>query len=291
MVPGDERMVNRATIGHHGTLDERDGFAVLMIALAAAALLAIPAAAWMAQERMIFFPQPVVSTAHLPPRAAPFAVTAADGTQLRGWIVPGTTTPAPAIVYFGGNAEEVSWSLADRRWPSEWTLVALNYRGYGDSEGAPGERALLGDGLAIHDAVAAHDGVDRERIVVFGRSLGTAVAVHVAAQRPVAGAVLVSPYDSIAAVGSHHYPWLPVSLLLRHRFDAALDAQRATAAMLAIVAEADAIIPGERSRALYDAWAGPKRWQVVNEAGHNTLGSTREYWDVVEQFLAGLRER
>jgi len=247
--------------------------------------LGIPAAAWFAQERLIFFPQPVVSTAHLPARAAPFSVNAADGTKLQGWIVPGTSVPAPAIVYFGGNAEEVSWALADGRWPRGWTLVALNYRGYGTSEGSPTARDLLADGLALHDAVAARADVDPRRIVVFGRSLGTAVAAHVARERPVAGAVLVSPYDSLAAIGHHHYPWLPVSLLLRHRFDPAVDAAWCTMPLLAIVAQQDSIIPAERSRALYDAWAGPKAWLVVPDADHNTLGATRQFWDGIARFL------
>src|SRR5215468_3222539 len=105
-------------------------------------ILGIPAAAWFAQEKLIFFPQPVVSTTHLPARAAPLEVVAADGTHLRGWIVKGAVAPAPAVIYFGGNAEEVSWTLADARWPRAWTNVGLNYRGYGASEGAPGESAL-----------------------------------------------------------------------------------------------------------------------------------------------------
>jgi len=247
--------------------------------------LGIPAAAWFAQERLIFFPQPVVATAHLPARAEPFAVTAADGTQLRGWLVPGTASPAPTILYFGGNAEEVSWTLADGRWPRAWTLVALNYRGYGESAGSPTARDLLADGLALHDAVVARGDIDRKRIVVFGRSLGTAVAAHVARERPVAGAVMVSPYDSLAAVGHHHYPWLPVSLLLRHRFDPAADAAECTMPVLAIVAEGDSIIPAERSRAFYDAWAGPKAWFAVPDVDHNTLGATREFWDGIAQFL------
>jgi hypothetical protein len=107
--------------------------------------LGVPAAAWLAQDRLIFFPQPVTSTAHLPARAAPLEVVAADGTRLRGWIVKGTAAPAPTVIYFGGNAEEVSWTLADARWPRAWTIVGLNYRGYGASEGAPGEPALLGE--------------------------------------------------------------------------------------------------------------------------------------------------
>jgi pimeloyl-ACP methyl ester carboxylesterase len=254
----------------------------------AAIAIGIPAAAWLLQERLIFFPPPAGATAHLPRHATPITVTAADGTRLRGWIVPGSGVPAPAVVYFGGNAEEVSFTLAEPGWPREWSIVALNYRGYGASEGAPGERALVADALAIYDAVAAREDIDPSRIVPFGRSLGTALAARVAAARPVAGAVLVSPFDSLAAIGRHHYPWLPVSLLLRHRFEALADAARSRAPLLAIVAGADMIIPVARSRALYDAWAGPKSWQVVPGAGHDTLGATADFWRGVAGFLARL---
>src|SRR6266705_3026860 len=122
--------------------------------LIAAIVLGVPAWAWFMQERMIFFPQPVAATAHLPARASPLEVVAADGTHLRGWIVPGPATPAPTVIYFGGNAEEVSWTLGDARWPREWTIVGLNYRGYGASEGAPGELDLTADALATYDALA-----------------------------------------------------------------------------------------------------------------------------------------
>jgi len=254
----------------------------------AAIAIGIPAAAWFAQDSLIFFPQPAASTAHLPAHATPITVTAADGTRLHGWIASGSAVPAPTLIYFGGNAEEVSFTLADPRWPREWSIVALNYRGYGASEGAPGERALTADALSIYDAVAARDGIDRDRIVAFGRSLGTALAAHVAAERPVAGAVLVSPFDSLVAIGSHHYPWLPVSLLLRHRFDALADAVHSRVPMHAIVAGSDTIIPVERSRALYDAWAGPKSWQVVPGTDHNTLGATADFWNGIAGFLARL---
>ena len=254
--------------------------------LIGALALGVPAWAWFTQESMLFFPQPVASTAHLPARASPLEVVAADGTRLRGWIVKGTAAPAPTVIYFGGNAEEVSWTLSDARWPREWTIVGLNYRGYGASEGKPGEPALTADALAIYDAVAQRDDVDPHRIVVFGRSLGTAIAAHLAAARPVAGAILVSPFDSMTAIGKLHYPWLPVSLLLRHRFDAIPDAKRNAIPLLAIVAGSDSIIPPVRSRALYDAWAGPKTWQVVPRADHNDLGNDAAFWESVAVFLA-----
>lgn len=252
----------------------------------AALMLGVSAIAWVAQERLIFFPQPLTSTKHLPAHATALEVVAADGTRLHGWIVRGMAVPAPAVLYFGGNAEEVSWTLADARWPREWTIAAVNYRGYGSSEGTPGERELTADALALYDALAQREDIDRRRIVVFGRSLGTAIAVHLAVERPVAGAVLVSPYDSLTAIGKEHYPWLPVSLMLRHRFEALPDAKRNTMPLLCIVSESDPIIPRERSRALFDAWAGPKTWQVVPLADHNSLGASAVFWTAIAHFLA-----
>ena len=251
-------------------------------------VLGIPVAAWFAQEKLIFFPQPIAATAHLPARSVPLEVVAADGTRLRGWSVKGAVAPAPAVIYFGGNAEEVSWTLSDVRWPREWSIIGVNYRGYGASEGAPGQTALESDALGIHDAVVRRDDVDVRRIVMFGRSLGTAIAVHVAAMRPdaVAGAVLASPYDSMTAIGKLHYPWLPVSLLLRHPFDALDDAKRNRMPLLAIVGESDSIIPPERSRVLYDTWVGPKTWLAIPGADHNDLGEREEFWQSVATFLA-----
>ena len=110
---------------------------------------------------------------------------------------------------------------------------------------------------------------------------------HLAAERPdvIAAAVLVSPFDSLTAIGKTHYPWLPVSLLLRHRFDALPDAQRCTMPLLAIVGGSDSIIPPERSHALFDAWAGPKTWQLVPGADHNDPGSEETFWKGVGEFL------
>jgi pimeloyl-ACP methyl ester carboxylesterase len=256
----------------------------------AAVVVGVPAAAWLAQDSLIFFPQPLSAMAHLPSHASPLVVSAPDGTRLAGWIAKGTARPGPTVIYFGGNAEEVSHTLAEPRWPREWTVVALNYRGYGDSEGKPGERELAADALVIYDAVAARNDVDPKRIVVFGRSLGTALATHVAAERPVRGVILVSPYDSLAAVGRHHYPFLPVSLLLKHRFDAEAEARRCRMPMLTIVASSDSIIPVPRSQALYDAWAGPKSWQVIPASDHNSLGADSPFWNSVRDFLAGSQQ-
>ena len=261
--------------------------------LVAAVVLGVPAAAWLAQDRLVFFPQPIVSTAHLPAEAKPLEIVAADGTRLRGWMRGAAAgpeaAPAPVVLVFGGNAEEVSWTLAEARWPRDWAIVAINYRGYGASEGAPGEAALVADALAIHDAIAARADVDARRIVAFGRSLGAGVAVKLAAARPLAGAILASPYDSLVELGRAHYPLLPVAWLLRHRFDGVADARAQSIPLLALVAERDAIIPHERSRALYDAWAGPKAWRGVPATDHNSLSLPDEFWIAVAGFLATVR--
>jgi len=259
------------------------------IVLLAALLLGVPAAAWLAQERLIFFPQPNVSTAHLPADAKPLEIVATDGTRLRGWMRAGGAVPAPVVLYFGGNAEEVSGTLVDPRWPRDWAIVAINYRGYGTSEGAPGESALVADALVIYDAIAGRPDVDAHRIVAFGRSLGTGVAVKLGAARSLVGLILVSPYDSLVALGRTHYPWLPVSTLLRHRFDSDADARRIQVPMLAIVADRDSIIPRQRSQALYDAWAGPKSWLVVPATDHNSLSVPDAFWAGVAGFLASRR--
>ena len=255
------------------------------IAILAAILLGVPAAAWLAQERLIFFPQPAVSTRYLPAEAKPLEIVTTDGTRLRGWMRGASATPAPVVLYFGGNAEEVSGTLVDSRWPRDWAIVAINYRGYGTSEGAPGEAALVADALVIYDAIVARPEVDPLRIVAFGRSLGTGVAVKLGAARPLAGLILVSPFDSLVALGRTHYPWLPVSTLLRHRFDSDIDARRMKVPLLAIVADRDSIIPHERSQALYDAWLGPKSWLVIRATDHNTLSVPDAFWAGIAGFL------
>ena len=257
----------------------------------AALVAGIFLAAWLGQERLIFFPQPLTATTQLPGHATPLEIVAGDGTRLAGYLVAAAASPAPTLIYFGGNAEEISSTLADARWPRTWSIAGLNYRGYGKSEGKPGEQVLVADALALFDALARRPDVDARRIVVVGRSLGTGVAARVAAERPVAGAVLISPYDSLVEVGRGHYPWLPVSFLLRHRFDSLNAVKTARIPLLTIVGTADGIIPLSRSRALHEAWPGPKRWLSLEGAGHNDLSMAEAFWDGIGAFVAALPPR
>lgn len=273
------------------------------LAVAALIVLGVPAAAWLLQDGMIFF-SPPPSGLPVPAGVESLEVRSHDDLRLQGWFrraiqpeVAGAVgaragdsgAAAPLILLFGGNAEEISAAVFDRRWPRDWSVAAFNYRGYGASEGRPSERALTADALVVHDALLRRADVDAKRVVLFGRSLGSGIAVKLAAQRPPAGVVLVSPYDSLIAVGRGHYPWLPVATLLRHRFEAIESAPSVQAPLLALVARDDRIIPAERSRALVQAWGGPARWREFAEgADHNTLSEVPGFWHEIDRFLSGI---
>lgn len=267
---------------------------VAWILIGAAVVLGVPAAMYLLQDNLLFLPQPYVGGS--PPARGGRAVEelayqAQDGVHLRGWLVrplaPGGR--APLVVYYGGNAEEVS-GQATEPWPADWSVALVNYRGYGASEGKPSERDLHADALVIIDALARRPDVDPERIVLVGRSLGTGVATHVAAHRRVAGVVLVSPYDSMVEVGRRHYPWLPVGLLLKHPFDSRALAPSISAPLLAIAGGRDSIIPIAHSKRLFDAWGGPKRWVELPGAEHNDISSWPAFWPAIDAFLREARD-
>ena len=255
----------------------------VLLSVAAAVVIGVPLLMYLVQDKLVFMPQPVSEDRRAQIKSRISSVEeifldAQDGTKLHAWHVKGE----PLVLYFGGNAEEVSWMLEEgpRRLPGAgWLLV--DYRGYGASGGAPSEKALSADALRWYDHVSKPS----QRIFVFGRSLGTGVAVHVAAARPVAGVVAIAPYDSLPAVGRHHYPLLPVGLLLRHRFDSAALAPQIKAPLLCLVAERDEVIPAARSRALYEAWGGGKRWVELRGARHNSTDSAPLFWDSIRDFV------
>lgn len=257
------------------------------------AAVGVPAFMYLVQDQLIFFPRPLAEErrVQLAKRHAGAArsvlMEAADGTRLHAWHVKGAAG-APLVLYLGGNAEEVSWMIEDARSRvpgTAWLLV--DYRGYGASHGRPSERSLVADALAWYDRMAR----EHPRVLVFGRSLGSGVAVQLAAQRPVAGAILVTPFDSLAEVGARHYPWLPVRWLLKHPFDSASPASSISAPLLCIAAARDEVIPMAHARRLYEAWAGPKMWVELAGAGHNGTDAAPEFWPRIRRFVEEQRER
>jgi pimeloyl-ACP methyl ester carboxylesterase len=203
-----------------------------------------------------------------------------DGVRVEVTVRPARTgDAAPAVLYFGGNAEAVTYSLPelDAAFPTH-ALYLMHYRGYGGSGGRPSEAALVADAHALLDRVrVAQRGGD---IVVVGRSLGSGVAVQLAAGRPrdIGRVVLVTPYDSLVALAARFYPVFPVRWLLRDRYDSARHAPQIDAPTLLIAAEHDEVIPREHAEALAARFrAGLATLRVVDGVGHNDISQSPEY--------------
>jgi pimeloyl-ACP methyl ester carboxylesterase len=209
---------------------------------------------------------------------------AVGDTLLRGWEVnPGRPR---GLVYFGGNAESLDRARAgiERGFP-EHTGYLLAYRGYGASDGRPSQPALVGDALALHDLVAGrHPG---EAVDVIGRSLGSGVAMQLAARRPVGRLVLVTPFDSAAAVGQDHLPRLPMHRLLHDRWDSAAVAADVAARILVLRAGRDRVVRPARTDRLLSALPGRPEVVDLPEADHADLVEDPAYWRAIEEFLPG----
>jgi len=189
-----------------------------------------------------------------------------------------------AVIYFGGNAEDVSANLADfaTAFPDR-AVYLVNYRGYGGSTGSPSEAALIADAQSIYDWVSAH----HDRIAVLGRSLGSGVATALATRRPLERLVLITPYDSIANVAADHFFWLPVRRLLRDRYDSLARIGMVRVPVLAVVAEDDEVVLRARSDALIAAIPRNIRHVVmIGGATHNDISSFPAYLASLRKFLA-----
>ena len=260
---------------------------VLLLA-AAVGYLGVAALVWLAQESLIFYPRAVAAPAAAPQgwRIEQVVHATRDGTRIAGVLVLPPMERAPLVIYFGGNAEEVTEYAGDApRTYGDRAVLFVNYRGYGASGGRPGEAALVADGIELFDWARARGDIDGERIAVHGRSLGTGVAVQVAAARPVRCVILTSPFASALDVAREMYPWLPVSLLLRHPFDSAAHAPRLRAPALFLMGEADDLIPRRHSERLAGMWGGPKELVTFEGFGHNDLDLNPRYAASIRSFL------
>jgi pimeloyl-ACP methyl ester carboxylesterase len=265
-----------------------EGAIAAMIKIAAALVVGVPLLVYLAQDGLIFIRQPVpearrAEIARNIPQAESVFVNAADGTRVHAWHYK---AGPQLVLYFGGNAEEVSWMLeAVRAETSGVSWLLVDYRGYGQSAGAPSEQALVADALSLYDHMVKLLHVDAKRIYAFGRSLGSGVAVALAAQRPLAGLILATPYDSLAAVAKRYYWYVPVDWLLKHRFDSIARAPQLKMPLLCLIATRDEVIPPEHGERLYAAWGGAKKKILLEEAGHNTTDAHPQFWPSIREFL------
>jgi hypothetical protein len=214
---------------------------------------------FLAQRSFIYFPR---SAADPTSRLA----LQVEGKRV---LVAHRSHPGPrALIYFGGNAEDVSLTRAElAALLPDTALYLLHYRGYGGSEGSPSETALRADAQALYSHVASR----HSDVTVVGRSLGSGPAVHLAATRPVQRLVLLVPFDSLLAVARDAMPWLPVSLLLHDHWDATAEAPRVAVPTTIVAAEFDAVVPVAHARALHRAFRpGVAELVVADDLDHNT---------------------
>jgi hypothetical protein len=288
-----------------------------------AVVLAVKIAALALEPRLTFFS--VRAYPETPTAAGlPFedvVLRTGDGVSLHGWFVPADAPSARAgltassrsrrpitLLFFHGNAENIGGSLdlAARARQAGFNLLLIDYRGYGESEGHPSERGIYLDGEAALLDLRSRVGVDPGRIVVWGRSIGAAVAVHLAAggaegaapspdrngTPAVAGLILESPFTSVPDLlrEGGHFALLALSRFGTYRFDSAARIGRVAAPILVVHGTDDEIAPFDLGRRLYDLAPGRKMLAAIRGGGHNDLWALHgdEVWDAVRRFLESL---
>jgi len=227
------------------------------------------------QRSMIYFPTP--EETH---RYAEESVTH-DGETIKVIVLnPGREH---AIIYFGGNAETVIYNAYDfeQSFPGH-TVYLFNYRGYGGSSGRPSEKGIGSDALALYDTIRS----SHSSISAIGRSLGSGVAVHLAAARDLRRLALVTPFDSIRSVAQRRFLIYPMRLLLLDQYDSLRRVKDIKAPTLAIIAEHDSIIPRQHSLRLISAFPADQiTTATIKDAGHNTLSDFPEYHQKLKDFF------
>lgn len=205
-----------------------------------------------------------------------------DGVTLVGWVLnPGRSR---AMIYFGGNSEAIENNIANFEADlSDYSVYLIHYRGYGKSEGNPTEEGLYSDALAIYDAIKDQ----YESISLLGRSLGSGVAVYLAAHREIDKLILLTPYDSIVKVAQVHYPFIPAHYVARDRYEAFQYAPNVSAPVLMVTAELDRVVPAERALKLREYFSPEQvTYKMIPSAAHNNVTEFEAYRQLLRSFVA-----
>jgi fermentation-respiration switch protein FrsA (DUF1100 family) len=224
------------------------------------------------QRRLIYLPSTVVSRPHDSMQVENVAFPTDDGLTLAGWfIAPSSEGHGSTVLVFNGNGGNRGdrLHLAETLSAMGHAVMLFDYRGYGTNEGHPSESGLVSDGLAaVSYAENRHD-VDPRKLVYFGESLGTGVAVAVAAHRPPSLLILRSPFTSLADAASATIPFLPMSVVLWDEFPTAETVGRLSVPMVVVAGTDDRTIPIQQSVEVFRKAVGPKRFVTIKGVDHN----------------------
>ncbi|WPG38517.1 alpha/beta fold hydrolase [Variovorax sp. EBFNA2] len=207
------------------------------------------------------------------------------GGMVRGYVYhpQGEDALQDLFIYFAGRGEDVRATAQMLHWlPEGFGFAAVNYRGVADSEGAPSEIASVAD--AAQFANHLRRAFPNARLHVVGRSLGTGVAIQLVAQQKFESLQLVTPYDSLLEVAKKRFPLVPLSLLLRHRFNSIEHSKEVAAKTQVLLAAKDDVVPHERSEKLIAAWPTPVSVQTVSNSDHHNITGLEETWLMLVDF-------
>lgn len=242
-----------------------------------AAYLLIVLLLWALQEK-ISFPAPrapLPDPKQLLGDGERIDLTMQDGTRLAGWYLPPTVKDgpsAPALLWFYGNGETIAaiWPVIRDFRPPNTALLVVDYPGYGASGGRTTEAGLYEAGMLAYKALASRPEVDRQRIYVYGRSLGTAVATRTAADHPAAGLILESPFTSARDMAARHYRIFPL-FLVRLQLDNLTTIRRVRCPVLIFHGTGDRLVPIDMGRRVAQAAQerGPVEFVIIEGSGHN----------------------
>ncbi|MDA1188063.1 MAG: alpha/beta hydrolase [Chloroflexi bacterium] len=217
--------------------------------------------------------------------------TATDGTRLNGWFVPGESDIT--WLWFHGNGGNLSGQvdeLAATHRHLDVNIFVVDYRGYGNSEGKPSEKGLYLDADAAVEYLRSRGDVDMNRVVVFGRSLGSAVAVETARRHEVYALVLESPFTSIKEMAKLSYAFIPGWLFVKSRFDSLSKMAELRVPLLVLHDGGDELVPFDMGQEIFESATGHKRFALLENGAHNSahLDSDTEYFKAIKDFLEGL---
>jgi hypothetical protein len=245
-----------------------------MVVVAAILFAGVCGTLFVLQRSLIYYPQP---------RSYERGITLMT-LHVGGETVQVSSRPMAspdAVIYFGGNAEDVSQEMPDMvtAFPDK-AIYLLHYPGYGGSSGSPSQKTIFAAALALFNRIY----LEHPNVVVIGRSLGSGVAVWVASQRPVARLVLVTPYDSLGDAAAPQYPFVPVRWLLLDKYESWRYAPQVKAPTRIIVAGDDEVIPRSSPDQLRTRFKeGRVSYAVVPGAGHNTIQEYPKYWPLLSE--------
>lgn len=210
-----------------------------------------------------------------------------DGARLAGWLVQNSKEArSPLLIFFDGSGSETWKAVPYARKLAGWSVALINYRGFAPSTGTPSHARALADATFIYDTLAHRPDINPNHIAAMGYSLGTGIAVYLAEQRPLAGTILVAPYDNQTLIGLKHTPlFAPLAGIMHRYFDSLSRAPSIRSPLLCLIGAEDPVVPPALSLKVAEGWGGEKMVQIYEGEDHGLLAHQNSSWEDIAAFL------